>query len=118
MFEIARVYLPEPEAGGTRSERQVLAAGAYGPRGEGWLAPEGETGFLDIKGVVEEVLALARITDCKFEPIEIPFLQPGRSAAVMIGDQRVAVLGEVHPEVADEFGIKESAVVFERTFRE
>lgn len=112
LFEIARIYLPELEDP-LRCEKRVLSGGAYGLRETGWLASEGEFDFFDVKGVVEDILEFARIENYQFEPLELSFLQVGRSALLRLGELNAGVLGELHPEVAEAHGIRNRVAVFE-----
>lgn len=112
LFEIARVYLPElPDP--LRCERRVLCGGGYGPRGEGWLDDKRPFDFFDAKGAVEEILRFVRAGEYRVEPTEVPYLQPGRSARVILGDRQAGLLGEIHQDVAAAFGIRERTAVFE-----
>jgi len=112
LFEVARVYLPQlPDL--LRCERRVVSGGAYGPRGEGWLSTKGTFDFFDAKGVVEELLIFAQVQDYSFAAEDAPFMQPGRSARLLIGDVQGGILGEVHTEVAEAFSLKERVAVFE-----
>jgi phenylalanyl-tRNA synthetase beta chain len=113
IFEIARVYLPEL-SDPTRCERRVISGGAYGPLGEGWLAKKEDFyNFFDAKGAVEALLEMTGVEDYRFEPVDLPFLQPGRSAKLLLGDRQAGVLGEAHPETAEQFGIRERTMLFE-----
>ncbi len=40
-------------------------------------------------------------------------LHPGRSLALVVNEQPIGALGELHPQVADDFGLKNCAVIFE-----
>ena len=42
---------------------------------------------------------------------EYPFLHPGRQASVMLGNEKVAYIGQVHPEVMDNYSMKQNAIV-------
>jgi len=117
LFEIARIYIPRL-SDPLRCEKRVLSGGAYGPQGEGWLDCKEIYDFFDIKGAVEEVLTLARVGDYRFEPVEVPFLQPGRSAQILIGDRRIGILGEIHPQVAEAFSLRQRTAVFELDLHE
>jgi phenylalanyl-tRNA synthetase beta chain len=66
------------------------------------------TGFFDAKGVVETLVAAARIDRPEFTPADEPFLHPGRAAAIADG-----FVGELHPLVAEAFGLDEVVAVFE-----
>jgi phenylalanyl-tRNA synthetase beta chain len=73
----------------------------------GVLAGEG-AGFFEAKGVVEALLAAARVDAPEFRAAAEPFLHPGRAAAVADG-----FVGELHPEVAEAFGLEGTVAVFE-----
>ena len=65
-------------------------------------------GFFEAKGVVETLLAAARVEAPTFAAVDEPFLHPGRSASVLDG-----FVGELHPEVAAAFGLEGTVAVFE-----
>jgi phenylalanyl-tRNA synthetase beta chain len=69
--------------------------------------------FFDAKGAVEAVLQFVRAGEYRLEPAEVSYLQPGRSARIVIGDCQAGLLGEIRPDVADAFGIRERTAVFE-----
>ncbi len=62
-----------------------------------------------MKGVVEEFLEKAGL----FERIvydstdKKPYLHPGRQADIVYDGEKIGFLGEIHPEVADNYGIGE-----------
>jgi phenylalanyl-tRNA synthetase beta chain len=76
----------------------VVLAGTVRPAG--WNVPEFRAGFFEAKGLVERL-----VPDGSFVPATRPYLHPGRSAAVMIGDKEAGWVGELHPEVARRFGL-------------
>ena len=63
--------------------------------------------FYALKGCVEAILKDLRAEDVHFEvPSETnPSYHPGRVADVYAGDQRIGVLGQVHPLVAQNYGV-------------
>src|SRR5262249_1940693 len=67
---------------GVRGESRAVAA-VWGGAGwpAHWSAPARPADFYDVKGAVE-VLAAAFSLDATFEPAEITYLVPGKSAAV------------------------------------
>jgi phenylalanyl-tRNA synthetase beta chain len=97
LFEIGRVVLPAP--GEELPHQPVRVAGLIAGSG---------TGFFDMKGAVE---ALERALHATLEVRAAgrPFLHPGRSARL----GRDGVLGEVHPLVAETFGIEVPVSIFE-----
>ena len=95
LFEDATVYIPAEAEGDLPAERKVLTLGMYGG-----------VDFYTIKGVLENVLALARIKDATFTAYtEDPAYHPGRCAKVVAADGvELAVFGQIHPLVATEYG--------------
>ena len=85
---------------GVREEARVgvLLAGTVRPAG--WNTTEFRAGFFEAKGMVERLAPGA-----SFEPGARPFLHPGRSAVVRVDGSEAGWVGEVHPEVADRFGL-------------
>ena len=58
------------------------------------------------------MLATLRVP-ASFAPADAwPFLHPGRSAEVLVGDARVGFVGEIHPSVAAAWDLPQVAAVF------
>lgn len=83
-------------------ELPVLSIGLYGA----------EEDFFTLKGLVEEVFAAFGAEPDYLRSAE-PFLHPGRQAKAVIGDEALAVFGELHPKTAEKFGIGTKAYVAE-----
>ncbi len=103
LYELGNIYLPKtlpltelPE------ERMQFTLGMYG---------EGD--FFSMKGVVEEFLEKAGLSKKEsYDPkAGKPFLHPGRQANIIYDGTVIGYLGEVHPDVADTYGIGERAYV-------
>ena len=102
LYELGNIYLPKalpltelPE------EKMRLTLGMYG---------EGD--FFDLKGVVEELLEKLGIAGAECEPCnDIPYLHPGRQAKLVKGKLDLGFLGQVHPEVGDNYNLKTEAYV-------
>ena len=101
LYETGNIYLPgELPVKELPDERRQLTLG---------MAGAGD--FFDMKGAVLEVferLGLPAEIEFRNEGT-IPYLHPGRQACVFAGENRIAYLGEVHPEVARSYGVGESA---------
>lgn len=103
LYEIANVYIPKAlPVTELPDERTQLTLGMFG---------EGD--FFDLKGVVEEVLETVGLKEIKtYDPnAGKNFLHPGRQANILYGDKVVGYLGEVHPEVLDNYDIGTKAYV-------
>lgn len=85
--------------------------------GSHW-SQKGELDFYDIKGVVEKFVSYLGNHSCQFIPTEVPFLHPGKRAAVKVDNFMVGVVGEIHPDVAEHFALKKSTFVAELSWQE
>jgi len=103
LYELGNIYLPKqvpvtelPE------ERMQFTLGMYG---------DGD--FFVMKGVVEEFFEKAGLQKTAvYDPKSgKPFLHPGRQADIHYNGKLVGYLGEIHPAVADNYGIGERAYV-------
>lgn len=106
-FEISTVFLngnePARIAGILAGE---IGGGVYGN-------PYHPPDFFDIKGVVEGALETCGIADWKYAKTDEPTFHPGRNAEVLLGDQRIGILGEAHPEVLENYELPYKAYLFE-----
>jgi phenylalanyl-tRNA synthetase beta chain len=104
IFEAGAVYLPSGEQ--LPDERQHLGALLCGPvRPATWGDPEPPAAdFFAAKGVLEVLMHAVRVEWSTTRATE-PFLHPGRSAAVLVGGERIGWLGELHPGLAGDGGV-------------
>jgi len=130
VFEVGRVFAPDPPPEALREAalefRMTGRVDALGPDAEpnkaslmgvmeeerlgvvlagtirpaGWNAPAVMAGFFEAKGLVERL-----VPGVSFAPDAPPFLHPGRSAVVRVGGGEAGWVGELHPEVAEKFGL-------------
>ena len=105
LYELGNIYLPKalpltelPE------ERMQFTLGMYG-----------DCDFFDMKGVVEEFLESIGMHMHKrgtYDPkAGRNYLHPGRQANILYDDNTIGYLGEVHPEVCDNYDLKTRAYV-------
>ena len=103
LYELGNIYLPKslpltelPE------ERMQFTLGMYG---------DGD--FFTMKGVVEEFFEKIGMKEKEtYDPNSgKSYLHPGRQADIIYKGSKIGFLGEVHPEVADTYGIGERAYV-------
>ena len=97
LYELGNIYLPKSlPVVDYPDERMQFTLGMYG---------EGD--FFTMKGVVEEFLgSIGMKKKATYDPkAQKTFLHPGRQALVLYEDKVIGYLGEVHPEVADHYGI-------------
>ena len=103
LYELGNIYLPkELPLTELPEERMQFTLGMYG---------DGD--FFSMKGVVEEFfekigLYKKEVYDPKSGK---PYLHPGRQADIIYDGVTVGYLGEIHPDVADTYGIGTKAYV-------
>lgn len=96
---------------GLASESKVLTLGAYGGMD-----------FFTLKGVVEAIMRDIRAKDVHFEgPTGAPSdasYHPGRCATVWSGSDCVGIFGQIHPLVAQNYGVDAELYCAELSFDE
>ena len=75
-----------------------------------WGVKEKSVDFFDIKGDVETLLAPLKPV---FEPSEHPAMHPGRCARILLNDQVIGFLGELHPKWRQAYDLPFAPVMFE-----
>jgi phenylalanyl-tRNA synthetase beta chain len=110
LFESGTVYRAA-QTGPLADEHHALAAlicGELTP--PGWRGePAVSADFFAAKGLLGAVLEVLGVSSSvAAEPW--PFLHPGRSSSVLVGEQRVGLLGELHPLVAGDWDLEQTAV--------
>ncbi len=132
LFESGRVYLSTAPSVGDAGDGDFAAlAGAFpgerpapdhephrigclavGPlTAQSWRGGDEPADFFSLKGVLE-ALAGQLGAPLSFEPVEEPFLHPGRAASVAVAGIRAGWIGELHPLVGRAWDT-EAAAAFE-----
>lgn len=103
LFEIGKVYIKNTAEEKLPEERNILTLGMYGA---------GD--YLELKGVVENVLNALGIDNGIFiRESENPSFHPGKTAALKLRNKISGVLGEIHPDVSENYGIDTRCFVAE-----
>lgn len=113
LFEIGKCFLGVGDERPTEVER--LAFVCTGARNESdWQAASARTDFFDVKGAVDSVIESLGLPPLQFSAIEtIAHLHSGRAALLLLGDQTVGQVGQLHPRVAAEYKFKQAVFVAE-----
>lgn len=93
-FEVANIYIPNAVAGEQPIERKHLVMGIWG----------GQNDFFALKGAVE-CLAERFHLPFTYERAEKPYLHPGVSADILLGNEVVGSFGELDPAIALSLGL-------------
>lgn len=103
LYEMGNIYLPKSvPVTELPDERMQFTLGFYG---------DGD--FFTMKGVIEEFFEQTGLDKkVSYDPAAgKPFLHPGRQANIVYNNNVVGYLGEVHPEVLDNYDIGERAYI-------
>ena len=110
LFEIGSVFVHD----GEEKEPERVGGVLAGQIGEGvYSNPHRSPDFFDIKGLVEGMLEVCGIVGWTLQKTDIPTFHPGRNAEVLLGDRRIGVFGEVHPEVIENYDLPYKAYLFD-----
>ena len=106
LYELAKIYLPV-EGQPLPDEPRMLVLGTYGA---------GET-FFTLKGELEAIFSGLRLKKASYTAEkDNPSYHPGRCARVTIDGVDVGVFGQVHPLVANNYGIESEVYCAEISF--
>lgn len=109
LFELSKIFVPK--AMPVTEQPLEVPALVLGMYGEG-------VDFFALKGIVEAVVAKFTKRSIAVEVANEPYLHPGRSAVAKLGQTAVATFGEVHPKVAEDFGIDARCYIAEIKLQE
>jgi phenylalanyl-tRNA synthetase beta chain len=114
LFEIGRTYLAR-QAGMLPVEKNRIGGLLTGARYDHcWHYSGIAADFFDLKGCLEGLFEHMKVASVKFRPdLQEPFLHPGRSCGITIGEDVIGFLGEVHPDVLTRMDLKNRVMVFE-----
>lgn len=107
LFEAGLRFIPDANAEfGVRQER-VFSAVMTGARlNEHWAGKSENADFFDLKGYLENLLSLTSTGNkVKFVAKAYSAFHPGQSAAIMLGDEEIGFIGQIHPSIAQKIGL-------------
>jgi len=111
LFELGRVFRPRPED--LPDEPEIVCGVLTGSRfEESWHGGDEAFDFFDAKGVVEGLTSQTGV-EASFAPASDESLHPAKQAAITVGNQRLGVVGELHPKVAKAFELSGAVYLFE-----
>ena len=117
IFELRRVYRPVQDR--ELPDEPLYLAGLLTGRREadGWNQGREQVDFYDAKGVVESIFRELKVVDVAYAA-EKPekFFHPGKACNLILGTEMSGSIGELHPDVLEQFGIEQTVYYFEINF--
>lgn len=111
LFELGFVYRAKAGAPLPEEPRRLALAMTGNRHPESWTdsaaaaTPNLKLDFFDLKGVIEAVAGDLHVDKVNFQPSQAPYLHPGKSARLSAGDKALGDFGELHPKVAEAYGL-------------
>jgi phenylalanyl-tRNA synthetase beta chain len=101
LFEIGKIYIPNENPAKLPEEKNILTIGMYG-----------NVDYFDLKGIVENVIDTLGVYGAAFQrEAENPTFHPGKTAVAVTKKDQIGILGEIHPDVNDNYGIDASCYI-------
>jgi phenylalanyl-tRNA synthetase beta chain len=105
VYETGRVYLPRG-IDELPNERRTLTAAVAGTLSPASLYEEPrEVDYFDLSGILAQLFEQLGTRHVTMRQSSHPSLHPGRAAEILAGNKPIGIAGEVHPIVAERFGI-------------
>jgi phenylalanyl-tRNA synthetase beta chain len=117
LAELSKVFFPrgKQELPEERFNLCGLLSGLRRPAG--WNEPALTVDFFDIKGAVEALFLDLDISDLRWTTTSLaPYLRPDCAARILLADDYLGDLGEVHPEVMQAFDLQGPVYLFDLDF--
>lgn len=94
-------------------ETEHVIGAVSGRRLDRWGRPgEERTDFYDAKAYLDDLLRGLAVS-AEYAPADEFAMVPGRTAEVRVDGERVGVIGQVHPDVAEAFEVEQEAFLFD-----
>jgi len=113
VFELGACYQPGSDSDAVSEPVRLAGLWAGNASSSPWRKDHREVDLLDLKGIVETLLAdLAP----EFHPAEVPWLQPGCAASIASRGEQLGFLGQVEPKLCNAFDLERRVFIFELDF--
>jgi phenylalanyl-tRNA synthetase beta chain len=98
LYEIGKTYIKNKDEKLLPDERKIITIGFY----DG----DQESDYFTLKGMIEEIMQQMNIKKCEYTPcFDNPSYHPGKSANIVINNEIIGILGQIHPLVQKNYDI-------------
>lgn len=112
LFELRPVFNVVADAEQPHEALRLCAAMTGRKEREGWSQSNAKVDFYDLKGMVETLCAQLNLGQLRVEEESLqPYLHPGKSCRLFQGDIMIGVLGELHPQIQENYAIDQPVYV-------
>lgn len=113
VFEVGTCYLAGAAAKAVREHARLAGLWAGNASGSPWRKEHREVDFLDLKGIIEALLA---DLTADFRPAAVPWLQSSCAASITVNGEPLGFLGEAEPKLCRAFDLERRVFIFEVDF--
>ncbi|MDI6604543.1 MAG: phenylalanine--tRNA ligase subunit beta [Thermoanaerobacteraceae bacterium] len=97
VFELSKVFIPkELPLKELPTEIKMAVIGMYGK----------DINYYSIKGIIEALFDKMNIRNVKYRRSENQLYHPGRSADIIVNNEKVGVIGQLHPDIIESYDIQ------------
>jgi phenylalanyl-tRNA synthetase beta chain len=114
IFDIGHVFLSEENVLTELPQEEERISGLLTGKWHDhpWQQDSTQTDFFVAKGVVEGLFRKLEVGPIRFERAEIDHYHPGRTAHILLKDQIIGLVGQIHPQTQSQFDL-DDVYVFE-----
>ncbi|QCQ03918.1 phenylalanine--tRNA ligase subunit beta [Ligilactobacillus animalis] len=113
LYEQGRVFFRDEDQTRPREVEHIAGAVTGLVSDANWNTTKQEVDFFYLKGIVANLLHELGVTNESYQAVAMPDMHPGRTAAIYAGETYLGFIGEVHPNTAREYKLKQRVYVFE-----
>ena len=117
LFEIGNVFFNTGQKDSQPDEFEIISGLWTGARVDAyWGSKETSCDFYDLKGVVEQLLWKLGVVNTIFirmPPASCFYTKPGATAQILVKNEPMGLVGELHPKVLANYDLKQTAFIFE-----
>ena len=113
LYEQGRVFFRDEDQTCPREVEHIAGAVTGLVSDANWNTTKQEVDFFYLKGIVANLLHELGVANESYQAVAMPDMHPGRTAAIYAGETYLGFIGEVHPNTAKEYKLKQRVYVFE-----
>lgn len=108
LFEVGKVFKNVSGAFSESKNLGILLSGKVGIAN--WISKPETADFYYMKGIVEEFFkALKKSGKISYQADSYPYLHPGKTASILLNNEKIGYFGELHPDLVFQYDLKENA---------
>ncbi|MCR8969215.1 phenylalanine--tRNA ligase subunit beta [Facklamia sp. 7083-14-GEN3] len=117
-YEMGKIFLAK-DINQQPQEKEMLSFFVSGEKSSSnWESASQNYDFYDLKGIVEQIMDQLRLgIYLSFERLEnLDFMHPGQTANILLDGQKIGFIGQLHPQLSQEFDLAKETFFAELDF--